>query len=143
MMRARLLLLFPVLAACAAGPGGDAPGGAAASAAAAPTSLAGTRWIGVVDPGVEAEAAPRIEFIEGRVHGFTGCNMMSGSWRMEGAEARFSSVATTRRMCLGPGGEIEKRLLAAMGDASRVRRVGDRLVIEAPSGARFEFREAK
>lgn len=143
MTRSRLpLLLFPVLAACAAGPQGGPPDGAPAAASAAPASLAGTRWIGVLEPGVDLQSAPRIEFIEGRIHGFTGCNLMSGAWRMEGGEARLSSVATTRRMCIGPAGDVEKKLMAAIGEASRVRREGDRLVIEGPDGARFEFREA-
>ena len=119
------------LAACAAAP---ATGG----------SLAGTRWVGVVDKSVDANSTPRLEFVgEGRVSGYTGCNMLSGTWSMEGAQVRFGSVATTKRGCLGPGGDIEKRLLAVLGGEAKARREGDRLVIEGPGGARFEFREVR
>ena len=120
------------LAACAAAP----PGSGA--------SLAGTRWVGQGSAGMDSGAMARLEFISGgRVTGFTGCNMLSGTWRMEGGEVRFGGIATTKRMCLGPEGEIEKRLLAALGADSRVRREGSRLVLSAPGGARFEFSEAK
>ena len=138
-MKRFLYLLLPVLAACAAP--ADPP--RAAAAKAAPPELTGTRWIGVIDAGIDPGLAPRIEFVAGHLQGFTGCNLMSGSWRVEGNEVRFGAIAATRRMCVGPGGDIEKRVLAVMGEKSRVWRDGDRLVIEAPGGARFEFREAK
>ena len=145
MIRARSLLSMCVLglSACAAAP--NEPGGPPraaslpAQSAAAP-GLAGTRWVGVVEAGVEANAAPRLEFLDGgRVAGFTGCNMLSGAWRMEGAELRFGNIATTKRMCLGAGAEIEKRLVAAIGPEASVRREGARLVVSGPGGARFEF----
>jgi heat shock protein HslJ len=139
MMRPRLLLLTALmLGACATPAVPQAP-----AAAPAPASLAGTRWIGVLEPGADPQHVPRIEFFEGRMHGFTGCNMMSGAWRMEEGEARLGRVTVTRRMCLGPEREVEKRLMAALGDKSRALRDGDRLVIEAPGGARFEFTEVK
>ena len=126
-MKRLALLLLPMASACATGSAGEPP------------ALAGTRWVGVIDAGLDPAMAPRLEFVAGRVQGYTGCNMMSGSWRVEGGEVRFGAIAATRRMCVGPGGEIEKRVLAALGDASRVRREGERLVIEAPGGARFVF----
>jgi heat shock protein HslJ len=116
---------------------------ACAVAQTEPPSLAGTRWVGVVDAALEADATPRLEFIAGRVQGYTGCNMMGGTWRIEGNEVRFGAIVATRRGCIGPAGDIEKRVLAAMGEQSRARREGDRLVIEAPTGARFEFRLSK
>ena len=145
MMLARTLLSMCVLglSACAAVPGG-AGGPVRPASSAAPVSVApgfaGTRWVGVVDAGVDAAAAPRLEFLEGgRVAGYTGCNMLSGAWRMEAGELRFGSIATTKRMCLGPGAEIEKRLVAAMGGDASVRREGAKLVLSGPGGARFEF----
>ena len=133
------------LAACAAAPGGAGSG----SAGAAPppgsgVSLAGTRWVAQAAAGADSSSTARLEFVSGgRMTGFTGCNMLSGTWRMEGGEVRFGGIATTKRMCLGPEGEVEKRLLAVLGDNSRVRREGSRLVLSAPGGARFEFAEAK
>ena len=132
------------LAACAAAPGGAGYG----SAGAAPppgsgASLAGTRWT-QAGAGADNRATARLEFVSGgRITGFTGCNMLSGTWRMEGGEVRFGGIATTKRMCLGPEGDVEKRLLAVLGEGSRVRREGSRLVLSAPGGASFEFAEAK
>jgi heat shock protein HslJ len=131
------------LAACAAAP--DGAGSGSAGTAPPPgsgVSLAGTRW--VAQAGADSRATARLEFVPGgRMTGFTGCNMLSGTWRMEGGEVRFGGIATTKRMCLGPEGEVEKRLLAVLGGESRVRREGSRLVLSAPGGARFEFSEAK
>lgn len=129
------------LAACASSTGGGAGSAPASAQPSAP--LAGTRWVGVVDKSVDANAAPRLEFVGEKVSGYTGCNMLGGTWRMEGGDVRFGPIATTKRMCLGPGGEIEKRLLAALGSQARGRREGGRLVLEGPNGARFEFVEAK
>ena len=131
-MRQAMMWMWLVgLAACGAAP---ATGG----------SLSGTRWVGVVDKSVDANSTPRLEFVgEGRVSGYTGCNMLSGTWSMEGAQVRFGSVATTKRACLGPGGDMEKRLMAVLGGEAKARREGARLVLEGPGGARFEFTEVK
>jgi putative lipoprotein len=149
MILARSLLSMCVigLSACAAGPtdaGGPAkPAAASAQSAASAPGYAGTRWVGMVEAGVDAAAAPRLEFLDGgRIAGFTGCNMLSGSWRLEGGELRFGAIATTKRMCLGPAGEIEKRLVAALGAGASVRREGAKLVLTGPAGARFEFAQA-
>ena len=127
------------LAACATPPGPPA----AASPAPAPAPLAGTRWVGVVEGGPDARTLPRLEFTAGgRLAGFTGCNMMSGTWTEEGGEARFGPIAATKRFCAGPEGQVEKRVLAALAPGARGVRQGDRLVLIAPGGARFEFSAA-
>ena len=66
----------------------------------APPSLEGTRWV-MPGPKSDAESLPRLEFTrEGRVNGFTGCNRLSGSYRLE--EDRLNVVAaTTKRACVG------------------------------------------
>ena len=123
------------LAACAT------PPGSGAAAAAAP--LTGTRWVGVVEGNADARTLPRLEFAAGgRFAGYTGCNMMSGSWTEEGGEARFGPVMATKRFCAGPEGEVEKRVMAALAPGARGVREGDRLVLVAPGGARFEFSAA-
>ena len=125
------------LSACAETP-------SASSASPVPmTGIAGTRWVGVAGEGADHRTLPRLEFVrEGRLSGYTGCNMLSGAWKMEGDEVRLGPLVTTKRMCLGPEGEIEKRFLAALGDGGRGRREGDRLVFTGPKGARFEFEQA-
>lgn len=134
-MRHLIAVLSLGLAACAAPSG---PGMAAAS-----PQLAGTRWVGIVEGGVDAQSLPRLEFESGgRLHGFSGCNMMSGTWKEEGGEARFGPVMATKRFCPGAGSEIEKRLMAALAPGARGVREGGKLVLIAPGGARFEFSPA-
>ena len=132
----RSLLALCVLGACAAP--GDGGGSAAAPA------VAGTRWVGVADASVERGALPRIEFLrEGRMSGFTGCNMMGGTWRLEGSQIRFGPISATKRGCLGPEGDVEKRVLAALGAGSSGKIENGRLLLTAPDGARFEFTAAR
>ena len=127
------------VAACAA-PTGSGAGPASASP---PAPIAGTRWVGMVDGNPDARALPRIEFSSGgRMAGFTGCNMMSGTWSEEDGAVRFGPIISTKRFCAGPEGEVEKRVIAALGAGARAVRSGDRLVVTAASGARFEFSAA-
>lgn len=124
------------LVACATPPDG---GGAAASAPA-PQPIAGTRWVGVVAGDSDPRTLPRIEFTSGgRMAGFTGCNMMSGTWNEEGGAVKLGPIISTKRFCVGPAGEVEKAVLAALGEGARAVRSGDRLVVSTPGGARFEF----
>ena len=125
------------LAACATAPG------AGPAAAAAPAPLEGTRWVGVVEGNADARTLPRIEFSAGgRMAGYTGCNMMSGTWTEEGGAVRFGPIISTKRFCAGPEGEVEQRLMAAMGPSARATRSGDRLVLKNANGATFEFTPA-
>ena len=111
--------------------------------AAGPAPLAGTRWVGVIEGVADAQALPRLEFeAGGRLHGYTGCNMMSGTWKEEAGEARFGPIMATKRFCPGAGSDSEKRLMAALAPGARGVREGDRLVLVAPGGARFEFSAA-
>lgn len=138
MDRALLGICAVALAACA-----DAPSPAAPSATRPASSLAGTRWTGVVAPDADHHTIPRLEFVAaGRLSGYTGCNMLSGVWAMDGADVRVASLVMTKRLCVGPEGETEKRFLAAMRGGARGRREGDRLVFTGPRGERFEFVEA-
>ncbi len=134
------------LGACAAAPNeptSASPPSAPAAASVAPASLVGTRWIGSAEKSADPRTLPRLEFVtEGRVSGFTGCNLLSGTWRMEGGEVKLGTLVTTKRMCLGPEGETEKRMLAALGENGRVTREGSKLVLTGAGGARFELVEA-
>ena len=131
-----LLLCALGIAACAV-----PPGPAASPPPGVP--LTGTRWVGVVEGGPDARTLPRLELTSnGRLAGFTGCNMMSGTWSEEGGVAVFGPIASTKRFCVGPEGEVEKRVVAALAAGARGVRKGDRLVVTAPGGARFEFAAA-
>ena len=109
---------------------------------AAAGSLAGTRWKGVVGSGVDEAATPYLEFAEGRLAGFTGCNMLSGAWRTENNEVRLGALVTTKRGCPGTGGEMEKRVLAVLTEKTRFSREGNRLVATL-GDQRMEFEEIK
>jgi heat shock protein HslJ len=106
-----------------------------------PPALEGTRWV-MAGAKSDAESTPRLEFSrEGRVSGNTGCNRLSGSYRLE--EDRLEVVAaTTKRACLGAGGDAEQKLLAVLGDRPRVSMDGRRLVLTGKSGARFVLESA-
>ena len=121
--------LSALLAACAADP--PAP------------SIVGTRWVGAA--GVSDTAhTPTLEFVNAdHVAGFTGCNMLSGQWHAEGDAVRISRVVITKRACAGPEGDIERRVLAAINDNSKLVREGGRLVATGASGARYEFNASK
>lgn len=141
----RLARALPWICALALGACADrpAPSAARTTAAARAAPIAGTRWVGIVGEGVDPHFLPRLEFVgEGRVSGYTGCNMFSGAWKREGDEIRVGGLAMTKRMCLGGEGEVEKRFLAAIGPGGRARREGDRLVFTGPKGERFEFEPA-
>jgi heat shock protein HslJ len=125
-------LLALGLAACAA------PSGPQAQAVDAP-SLAGTRWMGVIDPSIDPRFAPWIEFAEARVSGYTGCNLMQGAWTNDGGAIRMGPLATTKRACAGPEQAIERRVVAALNEQSRVTRESGKLVFTTSAGERFEF----
>lgn len=125
----------------AAAPQAAAAGATPASASA--NSLAGTRWIGVVEPGTPDGNVPQLELVaEGRLAGYTGCNLMSGAWTMQANEAHVGRLVTTKRACAGSESGIEKRLLDAMQEGRLVRE-GGKLVAIGKNGERFEFNEAR
>ena len=112
------------------------------AAASPPAPLAGTRWVAWSRAiPIRAHCRSRAHG-RGRLTGFTGCNMMSGSWSEERGEARFGPILSTKRFCVGPEGDVEKRVLAAFATGTRGVREGSRLAIIAPGGARFEFSPA-
>ena len=134
MIRAVLAALAGLgIAACAAAPPAEV---------VQPTSLVGTRWVGVVDGNPDPNTLPRIEFVtESRLAGYTGCNVMNGSWKVEGGVIRLGPIATTKRACIGPGDLIERRVTAAMSNG-RIFREGRNLVF-AGATERFVFAPAE
>ena len=150
-MRHWMLLGFLGMCACSAAPsapgGGDgagAPRAAAQPVQPAPAAtLAGTRWVGVVEKSIPAEGAPRLELVSGgRLAGYTGCNMMNGEWKLEGTNGRVGRIITTKRACVGPGADVERRLMAALGENAQLMREGEKLVATGPNGEKFEFVQA-
>jgi copper homeostasis protein (lipoprotein) len=129
-----------MLAACAAQQPQVSP--PAAAAVSAPADLAGTRWKGATEANVNPNATPWIEFARERVSGFTGCNLFNGAWRMEAGEPRVGPVVMTKRGCMGPEGDLERRVLAVLNEQGRFKLEGGKLVATGPRGERYEFTPA-
>ena len=112
---------------------------AAMVAAGSPGGLTGTRWVGEGSiPG--DRNAPAIEFVtDDKIAGYTGCNLMSGTWRMDGGEIRIGRIVVTKRMCAGPGEEVEKRLLGVLVESTRLKRNGDKIVATLSDGTAYTF----
>ncbi|HUP98709.1 MAG TPA: META domain-containing protein [Usitatibacter sp.] len=131
-----------LLAACQAGPTPRPVSNSPRPEPVEGPTLVGSRWVGIAEGDVDARQLPRLEFVSAdRVSGYTGCNMLSGAWRVQDGEVKLGPLATTKRACIGPGAEVERRVLAAL--AGRVVRAGDRLVFTAPDGGRYEFMPAQ
>jgi heat shock protein HslJ len=65
---------------------------------------------------------PTLRFDGGRVSGNTGCNSLSGSYRMTGATLSAGPLATTKKACMGRGiNAQESRLLGILGRKLTVR----------------------
>jgi heat shock protein HslJ len=125
-------LLGAGLVACAMPPGNGT--------AAESVPIAGTRWVGVVEGITDPRSLPRLEFATGgRMSGYSGCNMMSSSYTEEAGAVRFGPVMSTKRFCAGPEGDVERRVMSALGTGARAVREGGKLVVTTPAGARFEF----
>ncbi len=131
------------VSACAAPPNSAAPREVTAATPAAAASMVGTRWKGA-DASVDERHLPWLEFVaEGRLSGFTGCNLLHGAWANEGGQVRIGPIVTTKRACLGAEGDIERRVLAVLNREARVTREGDRLVFIGAGGERLAFVEVK
>jgi heat shock protein HslJ len=149
--RIAIVAALLALAACAS-PSSDKAAGVAAPAAAVPTQAAaqplpplkGTRWRGIINPAFDQSHVPWLEFVtDGRISGYTGCNMLSGEWRTESGKVEVGRLVTTKRACAGPESEVERQFLAAFGGQSQVSREGAKLVVTNPAdGRRFEFYKA-
>jgi heat shock protein HslJ len=114
----------------------------ATAAAPASTSLAASRWVGVVEAGTNEANIPRLELVaEGRLAGYSGCNLVNGGWTFQGGEGHVGPLVATKRACAGPEAIIEKRFMAALSEGRLVRE-GSRLVAIGKGGERFEFTPA-
>ena len=110
-----------------------------AAMAGSPGGLTGTRWLGEGANPADRNA-PAIEFVtDDRIAGYTGCNLLSGAWRMEGEDIRIGRIVITKRMCAGPEEAVEKRVLGVLVENTRFKHDGNQLVATAPDGNRYTF----
>jgi heat shock protein HslJ len=121
---------------------------AACASPARPTlaspNVAGKTWVAAsVAPGTDPQQRPRLEFLSGgKLGGYTGCNTLGGTWRVAGDAVQVGALVLTKRACLGPGADVEKRFLASVNEKSRFVIEGSTLVARGAGGERFEFSEA-
>jgi len=102
-----------------------------------PVTLAGTGWN--VPGAANPSATPRLEFsASGRVTGFTGCNMLTGSYTFDGDRLEVAA-ATTKRACIGAGNETEALMLAILAGRPRAAITGSKLILTTPDGKRLEL----
>ena len=138
-MRFAAIALSVLAVSCAATPP-EMPRAAANAPAPEPLSLPGTGW--VVPGAANPNAAARLEFsATGRVTGFTGCNMLSGSYTYDGDRLEVVA-ATTKRACFGAGNELEAKLLGILSGRPRAAIVGNKLILTTPDGKAIELEKS-
>jgi heat shock protein HslJ len=102
-----------------------------------PLPFTGTKWILGTERRLSGEQ-PWLEFGDGAVTGFTGCNRIMGRYQQDAVGAGaivFSQVATTKKMCEPTLMAIEERMLSVLRSSTNVRVTGDTLRIDGSAGA--------
>ena len=103
-----------------------------------PATLAGTNW-GVVSvagrPSVPA-STPFIGFTADRAQGTGGCNQFGGSYTYDPTTGTlaFGDLMMTLMGCLGPQGDFETVLFAALQGPLQVTQTPDDLFFDGPKG---------
>jgi heat shock protein HslJ/uncharacterized protein YecT (DUF1311 family) len=106
--------------------------------------LFGTRW-SLTEMGERSfgTGEPYLEFDreQGRFSGSSGCNRIFGSFRVDGADLKFTPVASTRRACLAAEAQqVEASFLKALETTTRFRIQGDVLRLYANDSPILIFR---
>ena len=129
--------LIALLVAACGGPGGSPS--VEGVPPVAPATLAGTNW-GVVSvggkPSVPA-STPFIGFTADRAQGTGGCNSFGGPYTYDPTTGTltFGDLMMTLMACIGPQGDFESVLFAALQGPLQVSQAGDgNLVIDGPTG---------
>jgi len=128
LLRAAALAAILVTAACH---------NAAVNREPPPKPFVGTKWMLVTERKLTGEL-PYLEFGDGAVTGYSGCNRITGRYVQDtvGAGAIvFSTLGTTKRFCADVSMAIEERMLAVLRSSTNVRVTGDRLRIDGSAGA--------
>lgn len=101
-----------------------------------PLPFTGTKWTLVTERKLEGEQ-PYLEFGDGAVSGYSGCNRLMGRYIQDtvGAGAIvFSSIATSKRMCEDHLMAIEERIIAVLRSSTNVKVTGNTLRIDGSAG---------
>ena len=101
-----------------------------------PLPFTGTKWTLVTERKLEGEQ-PYLEFGDGAVTGFAGCNRIMGRYVQDtiGAGAIvFSSIATSKRLCEDPRMAVEERVINVLRSSTNVKVTGNALRIDGSAG---------
>jgi heat shock protein HslJ len=118
-------------------------------ASVVPASLENATWRLIGLPGQElpvdqGRSAITVSFEAGRVHGFTGCNQLVGSYTLEGDTLVLGALGGTMMACPDPAMSIEKLFLWSFSGSLNVAVAANNLTLTPEKGGyalRFE-REA-
>lgn len=127
MARVALVALALALAACNTDPKREPP----------PKPFTGTKWLLILEVPVQGDAVPFLQFGDGHVSGFTGCNILNGRYRQDAVGAGaivFTQVATSKRGCEPRAMSIETRILDVLGSSTGVQVLGDTMRIDGSAG---------
>lgn len=80
---------------------------------------------------------------DGSVRGRTGCNSLTGTAKEKDGTLAFGRVATTRMMCQGAAGEVEKKILKVLTGKVTYTVDGRGLSLTGPAGVGLEAMAAK
>ena len=86
-----------------------------------------------------ADTGIRIEFVEGRLAGDSGCNRFSAPLGFSGETMKLGIAMSTKRACLDGRGAAERSLYDALPGLIRVVRVGEQLRLEHANGGWMLF----
>lgn len=69
------------------------------------------------------------------VSGSTGCNRLSGKLVRQGADiTRFGEFAMSKMACMGPAGQLEQQMLAALRATNQIRKFGGEVRLVSAKG---------
>jgi heat shock protein HslJ len=128
-MKARLILgVLPLMMACSGTlPGREPP----------PKPFTGTKWLLVTERRPAGEP-PYLEFGDGAVTGYSGCNRIMGRYMRDSVGAGaivFSTIAASKRMCEDPTMAVEERMIAVLRSSTAFKILGDTMRIDGSAGS--------
>jgi len=128
----------------------SAVGAASSALAAASSSIfsgdleAGT-WVlgaGLID-GAAADKRPTIEFKDGNVSGFAGCNTYNGTVTIDGNKLTFGPLASTKKACGPVETKIESTFLAQLEKVASYSFAAGRLLLQDKDGKQILIFDTK
>ncbi len=145
--------LFPVLAtaflvACAGTPEpATEPDAAVSGETPASGPLDGGRWKlaqASAGPLAALERARQVtmEFDEGRVFGYGGCNRYTSTYKVTGERLDIGQVASTLMYCEGEGNQVEQALHELLKQPFVISRETGAMRLTAPDGTQLRFEPA-